>query len=252
MARILPAGLLALALPLAASAAGVVESLKGTAMVGQEALTQGARFVAPASIRTGSGSQVVLKFDDGMQMVLDENTVVRILHFRHAAKGGEDRAVLELLVGGARVVTGRIAADNPRSFILNTPQTQLMVERPSDFSVVIVNPAYVAVHAGSVISNNRLGTTTLGTGSTMVVATSAAAPAAIAPSAMPQSAVASMTTLQTASVGVPAGASASGAPAAAATADAPEDPVLATLVTLGIIAAVLAGLEGNGTATTQH
>jgi hypothetical protein len=246
------AALLALALPLAASAAGVVESLKGTAMVGQRALAEGERFVAPASIRTGAGSQVVLKFDDGMQMVLDENTVVRIVHFRHAGKGGEDRAFFELLAGGARVVTGRIAADSPRQFFFQTPQTRLMVERPADFSVVLVNPAYIAVHAGSLISNNAWGTTVLTTGSTTVVAASAAAPAAIAPSAMPQSAAASMKTLQTASVGVPAGASAAGAPAAAATADGPEDPILATAVTLAIIAALLAGLEGNGTATTHH
>jgi len=252
MARILIAALLALALPLAASAAAVVESLKGTARVGQKALTQGERVVAPSSISTGAGSQVVLRFDDGMQIVLDENSLLRMLHFRHAEKGVQDRAVFELLFGGARVVTGRIAADNPRQFFFHTPQVQLMVERPADFSVVLVNPAYIAVHAGSLISNNGWGTTTLGTGSTTVVATNATAPAAIAPSAMPQSAVASMKTLQTASVGVPSGASAAGAPTAAATADAPEAPVLALVVTLGIIAAVLAGLEGNGNPTTQH
>ncbi|HSA90256.1 MAG TPA: FecR domain-containing protein [Burkholderiales bacterium] len=245
------AALLALALPPAASATGVVESLRGTAMAGQGALAQGERFVAPASIRTGAGSQAVLKFDDGMQMVLDENTVVRILQFRHAGKGGEDRAVFELLFGAARVVTGRIAADSPGQFFFQMPQTRLMVERPADFSVVLVNPAYIAVHAGSLISSNAWGTTTLGTGSTTVVAASAAAPAAIAPSAMPQTAAASMKTLQTASVGVPAGASAAGA-AAAAAADVPMPPILATVVTLGIIAAVLAGLDGNGTATTQH
>jgi hypothetical protein len=147
------------------------------------------------------------------------------------------------------VVTGRIAADNPRQFFFHTPQTQLMAERPADFSVVLVNPAYIAVHAGSLISNNGSGTTTLGTGSTTVVATNATAPAAVAPSAMPQSAVASMKALQTASVGVPSGASAAGAPT---TADAPEAPVMAILVTLGVIAAVLAGLDGNGTATTNH
>jgi hypothetical protein len=250
MARVLVAGLLALALPLAAGAAGVVESLKGTAMAGEKALAQGERFVAPTSIRTGAGSQAVLKFDDGMQMVLDENTVVRVLHFRHANRA-DDGAVFELLFGGARVVTGRIAADSPRQFFFQMPQTRLMVERPADFSVVLVNPAYIAVHAGSLISSNAWGTTTLGTGSTTVVAASAAAPAAIAPSAMPQSALASMKTLQTAAVGVPAGASAAGAAAAAAE-DVPMPPLLATVVTLGIIAALLAGLDGNGTATTQH
>ena len=66
MVRILVAGLLALALPLAASAAAVVESVKGSARAGQMALSPGVKFVAPTSIATGPGSQVTLKFDDGM------------------------------------------------------------------------------------------------------------------------------------------------------------------------------------------
>ena len=255
MVRILVAGLLALALPLGASAGAVVESLKGTARVGQKALTQGARFEAPTSIATGAGSQVTPKFDDGMQIVLDENSLLRVLYFQHAEKKFPDGAVFELLAGAARVVTGRVAADHPRSFLFRAPQTQLTVERPADFSVVLVNPAYIAVHSGSVTSFNGSGTATLAQGSTTVVATDAAAPAAIAPSAMPQSAVAAMQTLQTASVGPPAGASAAGAPPTVDTAGTPGIPVSAVLVTLGIAAAALAAGGGGGdgvTATTQH
>ena len=107
MVRILVAVVLALALPLAASAAAVVESVKGTARAGQAALTQGMRFVAPTSVATAAGSQVTLKFDDGMQIVLDENSLLRVLHFRHAEKDVPDGAVFELLSGAARVVTAR-------------------------------------------------------------------------------------------------------------------------------------------------
>ena len=93
--------------------------------------------------------------------------------------------MFELLLGGARVVTGRIAADNPTQFFFHTPHTDLAVEGPADFSVVLVNPAYIVVSAGSVISSNGMGTTTLGTGSTTVVPSSSDAPAPIKPAAVP-------------------------------------------------------------------
>jgi FecR protein len=255
MVRILVAVVLALALPLAASAAAVVESVKGTARAGQEALMQGMRFVAPTSVATAAGSQVTLKFDDGMQIVLDENSLLRVLHFRHAEKDVPDGAVFELLSGAARVVTGRIAADHPRSFLFRLPQTQLTVERPADFSVVLVNPAYIVVHSGAVTSYNGSGTTTLAEGSTTVVETDAAAPAAIAASAMPPSAVASLKALQTASVGVPAGASAAGAPPpAVVTPGTPGWVVPAILVGVGVAAALAGGGGGGGdtTSTTNH
>ena len=132
MARILVAGLVALALPLSAFAAAVVESVKGTARAGQRILTQGARFTAPTSIVTTPGSQITLKFDDGMQIVLDQNSLMRILQFQQAEKGGQDRAVLELLTGAARVVTGKIAdvlvvRGNPLEDFRNLQETVLVI-----------------------------------------------------------------------------------------------------------------------------
>jgi hypothetical protein len=261
MVRILVAGLLALALPLAASAAAVVESVKGSARAGQMALSPGVKFVAPTSIATGPSSQVTLKFDDGMQIVLGENSLLRMLHFRHAEKGAQDRAVFELLLGGARVVTGKIAADSPQQFFFHTPHTDLTVEGPADFSVVLANPAYIVVNAGSLISSNGMGTTTLGTGSTTVVPSSSDAAAPIKPAAVPAAAAASMKTLQTASVGVPAaapvaGAQAAGAPTTAAAAATPGWVVPAVLVGLGLGAAALGGGGGDGGgdngSTTNH
>jgi hypothetical protein len=254
MFRMLVAGVLALALPLAASAAAVVESMKGTVRAGETPLAQGQRFVAPATISTGAGAQVTLKFDDGMQIVLHENSLLRVVDFRHTENGASDRAVVELLRGGARVVTGRIARDNPKQFFFRVPQTQLMVERPADFSVVLVNPAYIAVHVGSLTSNNGWGTTTLGTGSTSVVATNAAAPAAIAASAMPGTAAASMKALEVASVGLPAGGSAAGAAATAGGTAGVGFAVPAIIVGVGLAAAAVAkeNDDDGAVATTTH
>ena len=258
MVRILVAGLLALALPLAASAAAVVESVKGSARAGQMGLTTGARFVAPTSIATGPGSQVTLKFDDGMYIVLSENSLLRLLNFRLTETGSQDRAVFELLSGGARVVTGRIAAN--KQFFFYTPHTDLTVEGPADFSVVLINPAYIAVNTGSVISSNGAGTSTLGAGSTTVVPTSSDAPVPVKPAAVPASAAASMKTLQTASVGVPAaaptaGAPAAGAPVAAGTEASTPGWGTAALILLGVGAAAAAlggGGGGGGSSTVTH
>ncbi|HSA90257.1 MAG TPA: FecR domain-containing protein [Burkholderiales bacterium] len=255
MLRTLVAGVLALALPLAASAAGVVESLKGSARAGEAALAQGQKFTAPGAVSTGPGSQVTLKFDDGTQIVLGENSLLRVLDFRRTESGVSDRALFELLRGGARVVTGQIAAENPKQFFFRVPQTQLMVEHPADFTVVLINPAYIAVHAGSLISNNAWGTTTLRADSTTMVAGSSSAPAAIAPSAMPGTAAASMKSLQVASVGQPAGGGgAAGVGATEAGTAGVSFGTTAVLVTIGIAAIAVAKESDNEPAvpTTTH
>ena len=255
MIRIVVA-VLTLALPLAASATAVVESMKGTVRAGESALAPGQRISAPVSVATGAGSQVTLKFDDGMQIVLAENSLLRIADFGSAGKSAEDRAVFNLLRGGARVVTGRIAADNPTQFFFRVPQAQLMVERPADFSVVLVNPAYISAHTGSLMVSNGWGTTRLQAGSeTLVVEHNNAAPVLIARSAVPGNAAIAMQNLNVASVGRPAGGAASGAAATAGTGAGVGFAVPAVLLTLGIAAAAVAsasGSNGGVTTTPQH
>jgi len=255
MFRMLVAGVIALVLPLAAGASAVVESVKGSVQAGVTPLAQGQRFVAPGAISTGAGAQVTLKFDDETQIVLGENSLLRVVDFRTTDTGVTDRAVFDLLRGAARVVTGRIAGDNPKQFFFRTPQTQLTIERPADFTVALVNPAYITVHAGSVVSSNGWGTATLAAGSNTVVAGNAVAPAAIAPSAMPPSAAAAMKGLSVASVGTPAGGSAAGASATAAGTGGIGFGTVAVLVAIGLVAIGVANEADNEpvmSATTHH
>ncbi len=170
MLRILSLGVLALALPLAALAGTVVESFKGEVQAGGAAVKQGQRLVSPTAITTGPGAQVFLKFDDGMQIVLGENSLLRMVDFRYTASNATDRGVFELLRGSARVVTGKIAANNPKQFFFRMPQTQLTIEQPADFTVALVNPAYIAVKSGTVLSSNGYGAVPLGAGSTTGIA----------------------------------------------------------------------------------
>ena len=259
MFRMLAAGVFALALPLAASAAAVVESVKGIVRSGEAplaALAQGQRVTAPASIATAAGSQVTLKFDDGMQIVLNENSLLRMVDFRHTGGGAQDGAVFELLRGGARVVTGRIARDNPMQFFFRTPQAQLTVERPADFSVVLVNPAYITVHVGSVWVSNGWGRAKLAAGTdTVVVASNHVAPGPVARSAIPGNTAAAMQNLNVASVGLPAGGSAAGAAPTVGAGQGVGFAIPTVLIAVGVVAAAVAndnGDDGGVTTTTHH
>lgn len=210
MLRMILSGVMALALPLAALASAVVESVKGDVQAGGVPVAAGQRLVAPVSVTTGPGAQAFLRFDDDMQIVLGESSLLRVIDFRFTPSGVTDRAVFELLRGGARVVTGKIALTNPKQFFFRTPQTQLTVDRPADFSVALVNPAYITVNLGTVLSSNGWGAVPLSAGSTSAVAGNAAAPADISASAMPASASAMLGNLSLAQVTPPAGGTASG------------------------------------------
>jgi hypothetical protein len=254
MMRILLVGFFALALPGAAMASAVVEALKGEVQVANAPVTQGQRIDAPVSMSTGPGGQATLKFTDGMQIVLGEQSLLRIVDFRHS-DAGTNRAVFELLRGSARVVTGKIAADSPKQFFFRTPQTQLMVERPSDFTVALVNPAYITVNSGSVLASNGWGTATLGAGSSSVVAGSAAGPVAMSASAMPPTASSAMGNLATASVTAPVGGTSAGVGVAAGGAAA--SGFATPLVVIGAGAAGVAAAAGSKddaslTTTTHH
>ena len=264
MLRLLVAGLLVLATPLCASAHGVIESLKGEVLVGNNPVPQGRRVLAPSAVSTGAGAQASLKFDDGTQIVLGENSLLRVLDYRYqptpagvtpGASG--DRAVFELLRGSARVVTGQIVLNNPKEFHFRTPHTELTTERGADFQVALVNPAYIHVNAGTVISNNGWGSpVALNAGTTSVVATSSAAPAAISVAELPASAASAMGSLSVASVSAPAGGAAStGVATTAAGVGGAAVAALPVVVVGGVIAAAAAAASDDDlpqTTTTHH
>ena len=257
MIRILVAAVLALALPLASYAAAVVESLQGGGQMGDAPLTRGQKIVAPTTVSTGPGAQAFLRFEDGMQIVLGENSLLRVVDFRFTQSGVTNRAVFDLMRGSARVVTGKVALNNPKQFFFRLPQTQLTVDRPADFTVALINPAYVTVNVGSVISSNTYGVSTLSAGSTSVVATNSAAVASIPASSLPAGASSAMGNLAVASVSAPAGGAATGL--AAASAGGAGIGFVTPLVVIGAAVAGAAAVAGNSddtpsqqTTTTHH
>jgi hypothetical protein len=259
MIRILVAAVLALALPLASHAAAVVESLQGGVQVGDARLTVGQKIVAPTTVSTGPGAQAFLRFEDGMQIVLGENSLLRVVDFRFTSSGVTDRAVFDLMRGSARVVTGNIALKSPKQFFFRLPQTQLTVERPADFTVALINPAYVSVNVGSVVSSNTYGVSTLAAGSTSTIATNAAAVASIPASSLPAGASSAMSNLSVAAVSAPMGGAAAGLAAGAA--GGAGLGVVTPLVLIGAAVAGVAAAANNSddssttpshSATTHH
>src|SRR5262245_32120470 len=253
MLRLLIAGVLALVLPVAAQASAVIESLTGTADIGGTPAVKGQRISPQSTITTGAGAQVFLRFDDGMQIMLGAESMLRLVDFRFG--GGQDRAVLELQQGSARVVTGAVARDNPKQFWFRMPQAELMVERPSDFTVALVNPAYITVSQGGLVVNNAAGTAALKAGTTSVVANAGAAPVAISAAQLPASASAGMSGLGTASASAAGGqSSGAGAVAGGASTTAAWVPVAIFAGVAAAAAAVAAKEENNSTPTaaTHH
>jgi hypothetical protein len=84
---------LSAALPAAAWAGAVIQSMQGDVRVGTGksvliAARQDQRLASGTTIVTGADAQVVHKFDDDAQMVLGQNTEFRIVDSQYAAGSG--------------------------------------------------------------------------------------------------------------------------------------------------------------------
>src|SRR5712664_1920741 len=105
MFRLIAVAVLAMSLPLAAYANGVVQSLKGDVRAGPPgqpgtAVAVDQRLNPGSAVVTGPDAQVILRFDDGQQVVLSQSTEFRIVDFRYnEAEPTSDRSVFELLKG---------------------------------------------------------------------------------------------------------------------------------------------------------
>lgn len=253
MFRRFVAAVLALTVPFAAfaqAAGAVVESLRGVAQAGNAELKLGQRLGSPTSVSTQAGAQAFLRFDDGMTILLAENSLLRIVDFRHSA--GSHRAVFELLLGSARVVTGRVAANDPSQFSFRTPQAELRVEDASDFSVALVNPAYVMVNAGRVLAVNGQGMTVLNAGSTWYIASGSSVPAAIATHFIPPAASSSLNNLSAATLSSsPQGGSMAGFEGGGGPTREMNQWLILGLIAAAVIV-VVAAQDGDSQTTPQH
>jgi hypothetical protein len=256
MFRLIATAVLAMSLPLAAFAAAVVQSVKGdvrAGLVGRPAAPLGVqqRLEAGTAVLTGADSQAILRFDDGQEVVLNQNTEFRIVDFRYNESDAKfDRTVFDLIKGSLRMVSGTIVARNREAVALRTPQATMGI-RGTDFIVALVNPAYVSVLQGAVAVTNTAGTVVLGAGTIGSVANSAALATVIPASALPAAAAVAFSNLSAAAV-VGAGGAASGAGTAAGTAAAPSATAAAAAAAAAAVAGAAASNRGSNSTTTHH
>ena len=176
----------------AASAFGaaVVQESKGDVRAGatpaeSKPVAPNQRVLSGALVTTASGSQVVLRFDDGQVVALHENTQFRIENFSYRQQEpGADRAVFVLLRGALRAVSGALGKRSPDAFSLSV-QTATIGIRGTDFMVASVNPAYLSVLEGTVAATNTAGTVAFGAGTFGSIATPTTLAAFIPASALP-------------------------------------------------------------------
>ena len=233
-------------------AAANVQSIRGDVRAGKVQLAVNDRVTSGATITTGVGAQAVLKFDDGQQAVIGENTLFRITDYRYRADAEPtaDRAVFDLLRGALRMISGSIVAKNRDNFQLRTPQMTIGV-RGTDFMVVIVNPVYTSVLNGAVSIANSAGTAVFGAGSFSSVASANSLAVSVPASALPAAASSAFSSMG-AAAGVTAGGMAAGAPPALPTAGLGASGVgAAVAIGLGIAVGAAVLDEDNGSAT-QH
>jgi hypothetical protein len=231
-----------------AFAAANVQSLRGEVRAGSVQLAVKDRVTSGAVITTGTGAQVVLRFDDGQQVVLNENTVFRIVDFRYReAEAGGDRAIFDLLRGALRMISGAVVARNSGNFQLRIPQATIGI-RGTDFMVALVNPAYTNVLNGAISVSNSGGTTVFGAGSFGSIGSASALPVAVSSSALPGAASSAFSSMG-AAAGVTAGGMAAGAGPAGATAGASG---VGTAVVIGVGVAVGAAAISNSSSTSHH
>ena len=235
----------------AVQAAAIVQSMYGDARAGDQQLHVDDRITSGATITTGRGSQVVLKFDDSQVVVLNENTTFRITDFRYRQEEPRnDRGIFDLVRGALRIISGAVASRSQSAFQLRAPQATIGI-RGTDFMVAIVNPAVISVGTGAVSATNLAGTTVFGAGSFGSVASSSALAVGIPASAVPPAASAAFSSMS-AAAGVVGGGMAPGASGVGAGATAAG--IVPAVLVIGGVVAVGASLSGGGdnAATTQH
>ncbi len=237
-----------------AHADAVVHSLRGDARIGNTPITLDQRIYSGATISTGPGTLVVLRFDDGQQVVLNEATTFRITDFRYReAEPRGDRAVFDLLQGALRFVSGIVGARNRKIVQLRVPQATIGI-RGTDFMVALVNPVYVSVISGAVRATNGAGSVVLGAGTVGTAASATSLAVTILATALPGAASSAFNGLAAAQLSAAAGVGAGGA-AASASGAAPAAPAsmrLGTAVGVRIAAGVIGTTLKSGGTTTNH
>jgi hypothetical protein len=134
---ILAAGALWVGTAQAADSAGAVVAFKGQVEAVDTAGTvRELRKDDPVNVgdtvRTGAGGYVVIEFVDGAKATVRPNSEIKVDHYAYGTE--DDGAVMSLVKGGLRAITGSIAQNRPESYKVKTNVATLGV-RGTEFAL---------------------------------------------------------------------------------------------------------------------
>ncbi len=192
-----------------------------------QSLKAGGTIESGAVLTTSTGSNAVVKFEDGQVVALQPDTKFAVREYKFVASNvAKSNSAMELLTGALRFVTGVIGATNKNAFKL-TAGTATIGIRGTDGSASF-NPATGEVHAatnqGALVLTTPLGTSPIPLGNFVTAPRNAppAPPAPIAQAPAPVAQVINQTRTvslpNTTPVAVPASARAAAAEAQVRTA----------------------------------
>ena len=101
----------------------------------ERSLTQGDSVFVEDRVTTGDKSFAMLKFIDGSIVTVRPNSTVIIEQYVFNG-GDEDAALLNLMEGGLRIITGAISKSQPESYKVKTP-VALMGVRGTEFAIML-------------------------------------------------------------------------------------------------------------------
>lgn len=114
------------------------------------------------TVVTGKDSRGQLRFEDGAVVALDSGSELVIEKYRFDEDDGEDHAVVRLLTGGLRTLSGEVAERDPDNYEVDTPLASIGV-RGTDYQLSLDDKQLnVAVWSGSVVVANEAGELPLG------------------------------------------------------------------------------------------
>jgi hypothetical protein len=232
-----------------AFASGVFQTVSGDVRAGptSESLRQIApntRITEGTTVTTGPNGRAIMRLDDGHVVVLAGNSEFKLQAYKFdRASPATSNIAVQLLKGALRSFSGLIGGKNPGQFALSTATATIGI-RGTDFSVALVNPAYISVVDGLVFVTNEAGTLPIGPATSAVVNTAQTLASVIPATALPATVLAVFGELN--AVIIAAGATGGGLAAV----DAAAGGFSASAATATAIAAAVAAVVSGDKPTT--
>jgi hypothetical protein len=89
------------------------------------------------TLRTGTASNLQVRFEDDSYISMRENSELRVQEFRFSGKAdGSERAIFDLVKGGMRAITGLIGRANHDNYRMTTPTSTIGI-RGTDYASTV-------------------------------------------------------------------------------------------------------------------